>query len=384
MAWHFLLYMVAQLIEFSPAVAEWLGLRKLRKRLTSLTLGAVIFGITLSTLHQSGLGALVMMAEPNIHPLWYTEFIPVLFLISSIFAGLSMVIVEGSISRKVFRDQLDKHHRVSYEGIVTGLSKGCAGAMFGYFFLKALVFIHGKDWVYLNTPMGYWYLVEVVGLVLIPCYHLRAGGETQEHRRHPRSSLVDHGRHHHKQVQLRIYRLQMVHTLESEVCSKLDGGNDRPYHSPCRYMGVQMDREQDACDQKISPVGYRSGQGGGKGKGKGHRDGVKTRRRTMNGFRYEDLFATKHLEYLLVIGFLGLLILFWRFMQTPAGATLEVAGMPLPSFDSWFNLPEGFYYHRGHSWAMPQGGLVKVGIDDFAQKMMGPSTLWTRPRSGPL
>ncbi|MCK7534111.1 MAG: hypothetical protein MZV63_25350 [Marinilabiliales bacterium] len=24
-AWHFLLYMIAQLIEFSPAVAEWLG-----------------------------------------------------------------------------------------------------------------------------------------------------------------------------------------------------------------------------------------------------------------------------------------------------------------------------------------------------------------------
>ena len=103
----------------------------------------------------------------------------------------------------------------------------------------------------------------------------------------------------------------------------------------------------------------------------------------MNGFRYEDLFATKHLEYLLVIGFLGLLILFWRFMQTPAGATLEVAGMPMPSFDnSWFNLPEGFYYHRGHSWAMPQGGLVKVGIDDFAQKMMGPINALDAPPVG--
>jgi Ni/Fe-hydrogenase subunit HybB-like protein len=169
-AWHFLLYMIAQLIEFSPAVAEWLGLRKIRKTLTSLTLGAVIFGITLSTLHQSGLGALVMMAKPNIHPLWYTEFIPVLFLVSSIFAGLSMVIVEGAITHKVFRDQIDKHHRISYDGIVIGLSRGCAGAMFGYFFLKALVFIHGKQWNLLNTPMGYWYLVEVIGLVLVPCF----------------------------------------------------------------------------------------------------------------------------------------------------------------------------------------------------------------------
>ncbi|MFC1661525.1 NrfD/PsrC family molybdoenzyme membrane anchor subunit [Gemmatimonadota bacterium] len=95
-AWHFLLYMMAEFIEFSPAVAEWLGWRRVRKVLGGLTLGAVIFGITLSTLHQSGLGALYLMARDKIHPLWYSEFIPFLFLVSSIFAGLSLVIFEGS------------------------------------------------------------------------------------------------------------------------------------------------------------------------------------------------------------------------------------------------------------------------------------------------
>ena len=30
-AWHFLLYMIAQLIEFSPAIAEWLGARRAQK-----------------------------------------------------------------------------------------------------------------------------------------------------------------------------------------------------------------------------------------------------------------------------------------------------------------------------------------------------------------
>ena len=55
-AWHFLLYMLAELVEISPAVAEWLGLKRVRTILASLGLGAVVFGITLSTLHQSGLG----------------------------------------------------------------------------------------------------------------------------------------------------------------------------------------------------------------------------------------------------------------------------------------------------------------------------------------
>lgn len=168
-AWHFLLYMIAEFVEFSPAIAEWLGLRKLRKFLASLTIGAVIVGIALSTLHQSGLGALFMMAKGKIHPLWYTEFIPVLFFVSSIFAGLSMVIFEGSISHRVFKDQIDHKDHAAYDDIVIGLSKGCAVAMFVYFFAHALIFIHGWHWSLLNTPMGWWYLTEIVGFVAIPC-----------------------------------------------------------------------------------------------------------------------------------------------------------------------------------------------------------------------
>ena len=64
-AWHFLLYMMAQLIEFSPAIAEWLGAKRARKILSGMTLAAVIFGITLSILHQSGLGALFLMAKES-------------------------------------------------------------------------------------------------------------------------------------------------------------------------------------------------------------------------------------------------------------------------------------------------------------------------------
>jgi Ni/Fe-hydrogenase subunit HybB-like protein len=167
-AWHFLLYMFAQLIEFSPAIAEWLGAKRARKILSGMTIAAVIFGITLSTLHQSGLGALYLMAKDKIHPLWYSEFIPILFLISSVFAGLSMVIFEGSISHKVFFDQISEKNHKAQNGILKGLSKICAGAMFAYFFMQLLVFIHGQQWALLGTPMGYWYLLEMFGFVLLP------------------------------------------------------------------------------------------------------------------------------------------------------------------------------------------------------------------------
>ncbi|MCF8348619.1 MAG: Ni/Fe-hydrogenase cytochrome b subunit [Bacteroidales bacterium] len=167
-AWHFLLYMIAMLLEFSPAIAEWVGLKRARKILGGMTLAAVIFGITLSTLHQSGLGALYLMAKEKIHPLWYSEFIPILFFISSIFAGLSMVIFEGSISQKVFASQISSKNHHAHDDILHGLSKICALTMFVYFFMQVLTFVHGKHYELLNTPMGYWYLTEMIGFVLLP------------------------------------------------------------------------------------------------------------------------------------------------------------------------------------------------------------------------
>lgn len=167
-AWHFLLYIVAQLVEFSPAIAEWLESRRIHKILSGMTIGAVIFGITLSTLHQSGLGALFLMASEKIHPLWYNEFIPILFLVSSVFAGLSMVIFEGSISQRVFANKISKKNMDNRKDIVHTLSQISAFAMFAYLFMQLLVFVHGKHYNLLNTKMGYWFLLEILGFVMLP------------------------------------------------------------------------------------------------------------------------------------------------------------------------------------------------------------------------
>ncbi|MFC2163960.1 NrfD/PsrC family molybdoenzyme membrane anchor subunit [Acidobacteriota bacterium] len=167
-AWHFLMYMAAEFIEFSPIVAEWLGWKKIKKFLSAITLGAVIFGITLSTLHQSGLGALFLMAKSKIHPLWYTEFIPILFFTSSIFAGLSMVIMEGTLSHKFLKKHIDPEHHASHDEIILGLAKFATIAIFVYYFFKLLTFVHEQQWTMINDFWGYWYLLEIVGFVLVP------------------------------------------------------------------------------------------------------------------------------------------------------------------------------------------------------------------------
>ena len=168
-AWHFILYMGSLFIEFSPTITEWISLKRQRRFFASLTLAVVIFGIALSTLHQSGLGALFLMAKPKIHPLWYSEFIPILFFISSIFAGLSLVIVLESIGQRVFKSNMSFLHKSSHRNIMLSIARICAISMFVYFFMLNLDFLHGKKYTYLNTPWGYWYLLEVLGFVLLPC-----------------------------------------------------------------------------------------------------------------------------------------------------------------------------------------------------------------------
>lgn len=170
--WHFLLYMLALFLEFSPAIAEWLNARKLHKVLSGMTLGAVVFGITLSALHQSGIGALFLMAVDKIHPLWYNSYMPLMFVVSSVFGGIALVILEGSISRKVFSDQHsgpDNHNQILHS-----LAKISAGGMFLYFVMTILIFVHEQNWQYLSSNMGYWYLLEIIGFVVLPmilfCY----------------------------------------------------------------------------------------------------------------------------------------------------------------------------------------------------------------------
>ncbi len=93
----------------------------------------------------------------------------------------------------------------------------------------------------------------------------------------------------------------------------------------------------------------------------------------MEGFTYVDIFATKGIEYLLVISVLLLFIPFWRMVSGPSGAFTEAVEGIIPAIGNWFRLPEEkVYYHQGHSWVVPEDhGLVKVGIDDFAQKLVG-------------
>jgi len=84
------------------------------------------------------------------------------------------------------------------------------------------------------------------------------------------------------------------------------------------------------------------------------------------------------------------LLIRWRFArrarpapaQGPAAA--QVMDLLLPSLrPERFTLPAGLFFHPGHTWAnLLFSGQVKVGVDDFLQKLLGRIDTLTLPPLG--
>ena len=163
-----LLYLCVLFLEFSPAALEWLGIKVLRKLITKLTLVLTIFGVILSTLHQSSLGALFLIAPSKLHPLWYSAYLPVYFFISSIIAGLSMVIFESTLSHRYFEQKMDNDHLESKDQIAYGFGKAASWVLAGYFAIKVVGISMDNNWHLLFTNYGLWFLLELIGFIAIP------------------------------------------------------------------------------------------------------------------------------------------------------------------------------------------------------------------------
>ncbi len=166
--WCVALYLLCQAVEMLPPVFEWLGYKRLRAWAVTLTVGATVMAVVLSTLHQSSLGALFLIAPTKLHPLWYSMYLPVFFIASAIGGGIGMVIFESTLSHGYFKDQTRHHAPGELDHLTLGLGK--AGALVAYmnFMLRWLGLAHDNKWSYLGTGWGAWWLVEVVGFIGVP------------------------------------------------------------------------------------------------------------------------------------------------------------------------------------------------------------------------
>jgi Ni/Fe-hydrogenase subunit HybB-like protein len=179
-AWCVVLYASVLFLEFMLPTVEWLGLSKVRALLLKIMLPLTILSVVFSSMHQSALGSLFIMAPGKLHPLWYTPWIFIFFFISAIMAGISMVIVEATLSHKAFAHRIA--HHFDLDKLQLGLARAGAIIFFAYFFLKLQGVIDMHAWHHLATGWGAWFAVEMLGFVLLPAFLFAYGARNMDVR----------------------------------------------------------------------------------------------------------------------------------------------------------------------------------------------------------
>lgn len=104
-------YNIVLIIEFLPSLLKrfkseenaqfWAN--KAIAVLDKTLVGVIALGIVLPTMHQSSLGSLVILVGHKLNPLWQTQILPLLFLVSCIGMGYGMVIFETFLTSDSFK-----------------------------------------------------------------------------------------------------------------------------------------------------------------------------------------------------------------------------------------------------------------------------------------
>ena len=102
-----MLYAGVLIVELAPIVLENTKWHIIADLIHRFIKPIVITGAVISMLHQASLGGLPLIQSAKLHPLWWTPWLPVLFLISALAMSVAMIIVLLLVSFRYFHHDLD-------------------------------------------------------------------------------------------------------------------------------------------------------------------------------------------------------------------------------------------------------------------------------------
>jgi Ni/Fe-hydrogenase subunit HybB-like protein len=123
-AWCVMAYIVVLAIEFAPAFLERFSLTDLRQKLSKVLFVIIAVGILLPTMHQSSLGTLLVVLGYKLSPLWQTQLLPVLFLVTALLMGFAIVPFEAILAARGFRRPIETRLLGKLSGITALLLAG--------------------------------------------------------------------------------------------------------------------------------------------------------------------------------------------------------------------------------------------------------------------
>ena len=158
-----MLYLTVLAIEFAPVVLEGLKWQKAAHFIHKFIMPFVILGVVLSTLHQSSLGSLLLIQPTKLHPLWWTPILPIMFFTSAISVGMSMIILESSLSSRYFQRGLETH-------LLAKVAKGLPITLGIYGLLKfgELAFAGELGYLFTSGMMSVLFWAEILIGVITP------------------------------------------------------------------------------------------------------------------------------------------------------------------------------------------------------------------------
>ena len=162
--WCITIYTTVLAFEFAPAFLERVKWETPLKIIHVLHYPLVIAGIVLSFLHQSSLGGFFLIMPSKLSHLWYTPNLPYLFYLSAIAAGLAMVSVEGIISTRALKRNVDEMP------ILQGLGRGARITLIIYLVAKIADMTYQGNWplLFAGTKASLFWSVELIVGVIVP------------------------------------------------------------------------------------------------------------------------------------------------------------------------------------------------------------------------
>ncbi len=161
--WCVMLYFSVTTLEFAPIIIEKYKLEKPVHLFHKITIALVIIGITLSSMHHTSLGSLFLMAPSRLHPLWYTMWLPIHFIITAIGAGIMTVVF-------LYLMYCYFYQKKENLTMLTGLVKGSAVILAIALLLRIVDFTRLSNWQHLfaGTWESYIFSVEMILSFIIP------------------------------------------------------------------------------------------------------------------------------------------------------------------------------------------------------------------------
>ena len=105
----------------------------------------------------------------------------------------------------------------------------------------------------------------------------------------------------------------------------------------------------------------------------------------MDGFSYSDIFATKGIEYLVIIAFLALLIPFSIILNKQVKITRQIQKALGILSAKILKIPQGMFYGRNHTWMfMERTGDATIGLDDLLLHITGEVKLSNMKKPGDM